>query len=1031
MNQHSAPTSPIQNSFNKRFGYAKALTQVASIAVKTTQPLNSDNVMKKAQFLGQAVDILRMEFSHDDFGLTWQKVSDTLYIAVDHDDWSNLSDAEVQGRCEKLHRLFQGRNVEPWLHLHVGKLPREKYLLSVAMPLIHADLFTLHHVAEVLINESLQSQHGSCVQYTDIAPWLNEFLLDEELADARRFWDEEHTRACMTGQFGLVNYKNSSSQVSRYQSVCIPLGEEYLAVRTFAAQQGTDAEHVIAASLRREVSRYADDSRMVRVVDSRHDQALRAALGPMSRALPIKPEPAESLVESVVHECTAMQQSQDYIECYAKPADMELQSFPFVFAHLKGDSRGALEVSYLDWLVEQCQCQFTFIEQGDKSLLHIQFSPAFMSAKTAHDMGLRWLARLCAEVANTGIAKATLSTCAATLQGPSPTPADGFFTVVDWFEQQVAVTGNSQIVTPDESIRTYHDIHLQSNKLAHLLLSKGVTAGDHLAICLERGADFLIAVLATCKVGAAYIPIDVDLPRARITYMLENAEATLVIGKGIGGLVVLPSIDLLTENFQPFPSVSLDIQIKPEDTAYLIYTSGSTGTPKGIKMCHNALLNHMRWMIAEFQFGLEDTVVQRTSLSFDASIWEYWVPLLSGAKLLMVPTAANYNLKMLRELMARHDATILQMVPPHLSTLLQDIHQSNTGSDKTKEISRLRILFSGGEQLENGLAQQAVNTFQTQLVNLYGPSECCIQAVYWRYDTELILNTVPIGNAIDNVSLTVVDPSGNAVGYGEQGELWIGGQCLFSGYQNAPELTEKAWGQLADDDTLYYRTGDLVRVLHDGTLSYVERLDNQVKINGFRIELIEVARLAESLPSCEKAICLHEAATDSLVLFYVGEAMQNEIESTMNTHLPAYMCANQIVQVDTFPILPNGKTDRRALHEIAKQKASQTYIEPTTEIERETEAIWRENFGKTDPISIESNFFSVGGHSLLAIKVISKLNKHFGTRLTLKELFEYNTIRSLAEFIQNVERNTTPTSSEPQIPSLGLTGEEQTEEFEL
>jgi amino acid adenylation domain-containing protein/natural product biosynthesis luciferase-like monooxygenase protein len=431
------------------------------------------------------------------------------------------------------------------------------------------------------------------------------------------------------------------------------------------------------------------------------------------------------------------------------------------------------------------------------------------------------------------------------------------------FEAQVDRTPSSPAVVSEDSVLTYRELDEAANRVAHRLMALGVSRGSRVGICLERSPDQVVAILAALKAGAAYVPIDPEYPAARIQFMVRDAEAQLLVTTGSlasqadqdAGRIL--RLDLERREIERAPSSRPVVAVSPADCAYMIYTSGSTGQPKGAMVPHRAITNHMHWMQRAYPLSVGDAVLQKTPFSFDASVWEFYAPLLSGARLVLARPGGHRDTTHLVELIRASRITTLQVVPSLLRLLLDE--------PGFRECRSLRRVFCGGEPLTGDLVARTQTSLpDTSVHNLYGPTEAAIDSTAWDCTARDHAGLVPIGRPIDNARAYILDPHREPVPVGVPGELWIGGLGVGLGYWRRPELTTERFVAdpfvPAEGHTLY-RTGDRCRYRGDGVIEFLGRLDDQVKIRGHRVEPGEVEAALLDHPGVRQAVVIPRDVT--------------------------------------------------------------------------------------------------------------------------------------------------------------------------
>ncbi|WP_069170191.1 non-ribosomal peptide synthetase [Streptomyces griseus] len=574
---------------------------------------------------------------------------------------------------------------------------------------------------------------------------------------------------------------------------------------------------------------------------------------------------------------------------------------------------------------------------------------------------------------------------------------------------------------------TFGALDALSDDLAHHLHSRGIGRGDLVALALEGTADQVVAMLAVVKAGAAYLPVDLGHPQARIAYMLDDAGPALLLVHGTaqaaryGASVPCLALDdraaWSTGRAAP-PATAPD----PRDAAYVIYTSGSTGRPKGVLVTHASLTNHMAWMADHLALTDGDRILARTSPSFDASVWETWLPLLHGGATCPVPPAVNHDPAALLARMREARVTLAQFVPSHLSLVLTE-----TGGEAP---TALRAVLCGGEPLPRSLAERVRSEWSADVHNLYGPTETTIDAAAHHYrgvptGDPAGESTVPLGRPVDNTRAYVLDTALQPVPPGVTGELYVAGDGLARGYLGRPGLTASRF--VADPygpgGSRMYRTGDLVRRDGDGLLTYVSRADEQVKLNGFRIEPGEIEAALTALDGITAACVLvreDRPGERRLVAYTVaggsgGAAPLDggELRALLAPVLPPYMVPAVFVPLDALPLLPNGKTDRRALPAPERPAATRPGGQPRTPRE-EVMCEVLASVLRTPAVRTDDDFFALGGDSILSIQLVSRL-REAGLVVTPRDVFVHRTPGALAAVATTPDRK----SAAPAGPATG------------
>jgi amino acid adenylation domain-containing protein len=593
---------------------------------------------------------------------------------------------------------------------------------------------------------------------------------------------------------------------------------------------------------------------------------------------------------------------------------------------------------------------------------------------------------------------------------PSITTLDGLV------EQQVMRTPNACAVRAADGELSYAELDARATQLAHWLRANGVRRGTLVGVLMERSLDMVVALLATLKAGAAYVPLDPEYPIERLEHMIADAAPPVVLTQArFTGLVSRATALAIDSEWANVQSIAADEWPTDDarssaDPAYVIYTSGSTGTPKGVVISHGAIVNHTQWMQRAFPLHADDAVLQKTPVSFDASVWEFWSPLSVGALLVLAEPGAHREPARLVSAIQRHSITVVQLVPSVLAVLLD--------TPGVTACTSLRRMFCGGEPLSPELVARTLELLHVELHNLYGPAETTIDATVWSappHDARVRLDLVPIGRPVDNVRAYVLSAGAEPSPVGVPGELWIGGAGVGLGYHGRPDLTAERFvrdpfapdsGHLATPRI--YRTGDRARWRADGQLEYLGRLDEQVKVRGVRVELgeIETALLAQPGVSAAAATTHDHDGKGARLSAYVVPNVDAILEPrallrALEGILPAAFVPSAIMVLSSMPLSPSGKLDRRALPAPRFESLS-PFVAPRNDIESVIIAIWCEVLGH-ETVSTDAGFMELGGHSLLATRITIQIGKIFRVTLPLRRFFEAPTVAGIARAVEALE----------------------------
>ncbi len=565
-------------------------------------------------------------------------------------------------------------------------------------------------------------------------------------------------------------------------------------------------------------------------------------------------------------------------------------------------------------------------------------------------------------------------------------------------------TPNAPAVVCGVEVLTYADLDRRANRLANHLIGLGVKAETIVALCLDRSAESVICTLAIMKAGGAFLPLDSNYPTERLKFMLNDAQPRVLITKSeladqFGGLCEIISID--RDDPGNCSSETPIVEIHKKQLAYVIYTSGSTGQPKGVEITHESLLNLISWHKAAFHVTSRDRASHLASVGFDALVWEVWPYLTAGACLYLPNEETRLSPTLLRNWMIENQITI-SFLPTALAEAVMILDWPTESS--------LRFLLTGADTLH----RYPGNDLPFVLVNNYGPTECTVVATSGRVDARSANDLLPtIGRPIQNADVYILDDKLTPVRDGEEGELYIGGVGVARGYLNRPALTAERFIPDPFSNKVgarLYRTGDKAWQLSDGNIAYVGRMDDQIKIRGHRIEPSEIEAAINRHPAIASSVVIARGSdcSDKRLAAYI--AMRNgttpaatELREYLSSLLPDYMLPSLFVKLQALPLTSNGKVDRSALPEptIENTLRDEDFVGPRSPIEKKLSTIVCALL-KLEQVSVNDNFFLLGGHSLLGTQLIVKIRSAFGVDLALRALFEAPTIAELSSEIERL-----------------------------
>jgi amino acid adenylation domain-containing protein len=581
------------------------------------------------------------------------------------------------------------------------------------------------------------------------------------------------------------------------------------------------------------------------------------------------------------------------------------------------------------------------------------------------------------------------------------------------FEQQVPQNTQKIAVEFEGEQITYQELNKQANQLAHYLQKIGVKPDSLVGICVERSLKMIVGLLGILKAGGAYIPLDPSYPSERLEYMVSHSQMRILVTEE-KLISLIPTAETqvicLDKDWDKIEKESTEnptIQVTADNLAYIIYTSGSTGKPKGVQINHSGVTNFLTTMKKQPGLTENDILIALTTISFDIAVLEIYLPLISGAKIVLVSQETAIDGQKLLKLLTESQATIMQATPATWQLLL---------AARWEKSPNLKVLC-GGEALTPKLAHQLLERVSS-LWNMYGPTEATVWATIYEVNTREIDPQKPaisIGKPIGNTQIYILNEYLQPTPIGVPGELYIGGICLARGYLHRPDLTEERFIKNPfsnDPNSRLYKTGDLTRYLPSGKIEYISRIDNQVKIRGFRIELGEIeVLLAQHQEIKQLAVIVREDLPgDKRLVAYIvphqgKNPTTNELREFLGQNLPKYMIPSAFVSLESLPLTPNGKIDRRTLltYELERSPVNNTYMGPQNETEEIIVNIWQQVLN-IEKIGINDNFFELGGNSLLAVYMWSQIEKKLDKKMSLNALFQAPTIAGIAKIFRTEKK---------------------------
>ncbi len=797
------------------------------------------------------------------------------------------------------------------------------HLLVLQLPALSCDLRGMQHLVSEIAKTYEATRRGEPMtdeplQYTVVAEWLNELLESEDSAVGRDYWRQPVRRANLNLKLPFqAEASLSAPNAVALERVTARLHKETVKrITALAANHGVTVEVVLLACYAVLLWRLTGESITLGLAaDGRSDEELESVIGLLTKCLPINCELNDDLsfADLVQQLSVATSEARDWQECFTwdlfdevNPFATGEQFFPFCFSlqphgakELAGDL--SFSISKQTALVDRFHLNLTCVLDREAVQLDFDFDAALFEHDHVERLSDQFQTLLQSILAKPFAAIGKLD-----LLGDAGREVMLYKfnqTQIDFhepkllhqlFEQQAERSPANVALTWNDQQLTYGELNERANQLARYLQTLGVGRESLVAVSLQRSPELVIALLAVLKTGGAYVPLDPAYPAERLLFMLEDSHAAVLLTNGgnsawmdqlSGAHVRVVSMDFDREVIAAQQKQNPSKVPAPENLAYIIYTSGSTGRPKAVMISHGAICNRLLWMQHEFPLTAKDRVLQKTTFSFDASVWEIFSPLLAGASLVLAEAGGERDAAYLAKAVAEHEVTVLQLVPSMLRIWVEE--------EAAGKCMSLRRVFSGGEALNRETSNRFFARVEgADLVNLYGPTEAAIDATFCECRQDHAGNLVPIGRPLSNMQVYLLDRQMQPVWFGVAGELYIGGAQVARGYLNQPELTAERFVPdpfSREPGKRLYRTGDLARRLPDGRIEFLGRIDSQVKLRGYRIELGEI----------ETALRQHPAVQDSVV------AVREDVPG--DQRLVAYLVPrpNHASNTNTYR-LPNG-----------------------------------------------------------------------------------------------------------------------------
>ncbi|RUR75333.1 non-ribosomal peptide synthetase [Chlorogloeopsis fritschii PCC 9212] len=998
------------------------------------------NILKNA--LQKVVDrneILRTKFYRPQgIKIPSQVIEASNFLFFEQEINSGASLPELINELFTQERQSRQREAEYLLSIKLLRISKNNHILFISIPALCADTVSLKNLVAEISNCYRACLQGDDIsdeplQYADIAAWLNELLEAEETDAGKRYWQQIDISKC--GTYKLIN-ENTHAQLDKFQPQVFTTSinrQLVHQINELAQNYQTSISTFILTCWLILLWRLTENSDLIigTGFDGRNYEELKASLGLFAKYIPLACHLENGdrfcdvlvKVNQITAEMSDWQESFSWETSLPNQQDVETAFFPFCFEFTeapKNCTAGEITLTLYQHYVcfDRFKVKLAGVQTVDNELkAEFHYDGNLFAIADIENLANQFASVLASAIENpqANISQLNILTPAETQQllidfNHTKTTELPYQCIHHWFEAQCQQTPNNIAVVFEEQKLTYQELNICANQLAHYLQNLGVGSENLVGICVERSSLMVIGVLGILKAGAAYVPIDSNYPAERKEFILADTQMPLLLTQA--SLAANLKADNITTICldTDWKAISQQPQENPvsktnaQNLAYVIYTSGSTGKPKGTLIEHSGLVNYLNWCTQAYKVEQGSGTLVHSSLGFDLTITSLFSPLLVGSQVELLPEHQGIE-TLAQTIKARTNLSLVKITPAHLELLSQQLSPQEAAG-------RTNAFIIGGENL----TVQHIDFWQkfapdTVLINEYGPTEtvvgCCI---YQVSQTRNYSGSIPIGHPIANTQLYVLDQYLQPVPKGVAGELYIGGAGIARGYFNQPELTAQKFipHPFSDEPgARLYKTGDQVRFRVDGTLEFLGRLDNQVKLRGFRIELGEIESLLCLHPTVKDAVVMvrEDVAGDQRLVSYLvlqpeSSLAVDNLRSFLQEKLPDYMIPSAFVPLQTFPLTANGKVDRKALPAPDKISADieQFFVAPRNSLEEQVVDIWSQVL-RIEKVGIHNNFFALGGHSLLVTQLISRIRDALGVELLIQDVFANPTVAELSVIV--------------------------------
>ncbi|REH54898.1 amino acid adenylation domain-containing protein [Tenacibaculum gallaicum] len=996
--------------------------------LKLEGTLNVDSLKKSIYNVIERHESLRTYFVNYDNGI-YQKIKsyDEIKFEIDYlcfQDYKSINDL-----IEKVSSNRFDLSKAPLLKLCLASVSEEEYYL----------IFNLHHIIgdgwsmEVFIkeltkfyNEEKNELHSLNIQYKDYANWLNQQVLNNEFDNLKEYWLNKFANGVPVLELPTYQ-KRPLIKTYNGARVYYEFSEEVSnKLELYLAKKEVTLFMLLMAGLNGVLSRYTGQTDIVlgTPVAGREHPDLEGQIGLYLNTLAIRTSfdmnqtfedllriQKENLIEAYEHQFYPFDTLIDELKLKRDPARSALFDVMVVLQDEVSSTgrydslRGGVKVSSVirDYRkTSQFDITFSFINSAKGLSVIIEYNTDLYTKDFISRLG-KHLENFFKYVINDSKAKLNEVNYLSDKEkyelvsefNNTKSDYQKNKNVVLLFEEQVIKSPNNEALIFEDKSLTYFELDELSTQLSNYVLQNNeIKKEDFIGVKLERSEWSIISILAVLKLGAAYVPIDINYPQERIEYIESDTNCKLTINEEI----------ILNFLVSDKNSKKVYRDISSSDLAYVMYTSGSTGKPKGVMIPHKSIMR----LVKEsnyYHFTKEDVLLSTGAFSFDATTFEYWGPLLNGGKLILSSREKLLDSNTLKFLTLHNKVNIMWFTSGWFNQLVDD---------HIDVFERLSTVLVGGEKLSSGHIKKVRSKFKNlKIINGYGPTENTTFSL--TYSVIDVKENIPIGYPVSNSTAYILDSSGKLLPIGCIGEIYLGGDGLAKGYLNFDSLTnEKFITNPFNPKTKLYKTGDLGKRLLNGSICFERRIDNQVKIRGHRIELGEIENVLSSFSYIANVVViLSDLKKQKVIVAYLttlNKIEVSKIRRDLKETLPDYMIPNYFIFINEIPLTPNGKVDRKALPAINEEFESGIIEKPKNETERKVQSIWESVLGVAG-IGVNNNFFELGGHSLSAAKLINEYKRVFKVKLSMKLIFTHTSIRDHAQLISN-----TPKLVETRIP---------------